>query len=84
MATIDTHRASYQKPNNNLMLKKQAPLTPTITETVDFIYFVSYGGKRRICRSIGEVNAILASNPSAKVVKTTKTTTVKTTHKRIR
>lgn len=84
MATIDTHRASYQRPNNNILLNKQAPLSPSITEKVESFYTVAYKDKKRLCRSIKEVNAILAVQPTAKVVKTTKTTTVKTSHKRVR
>ena len=85
MATIDTHRASYTRPNPNLKcgVKPSLP-SPTVIERVTHFFTVKYGNTSKIVSTIAQVNAILAIHPNASVVRTTKTTTVETRHKRIR
>lgn len=83
MATIDTHRASYNRPHITIGGKKET-LTPTVTEEKRINYSVKIGEKTRFCNTIAQVNAILAVNPSAKVVKTTRTTTIETRHERLK
>lgn len=86
MATMaDTRRSQSPKINNRIICGKSDNLSPSVTEREDMFYMVKFGpASSRIVKTIHEVNAILAKYPSAKVVKTTKTTTVRTTHKRIR
>jgi hypothetical protein len=85
MAQIDTHRASYNRPNPNLPCgKRTGETTPTITQQTDVFYTLDAGGKRIHCKSISEVNAKLSLYPNAKVVKSTRTTTIQTSHKRIK
>lgn len=83
MAIIDTHRASYNRPHVSLGAKKDT-LTPTVTEEKRVTYSVKIGEKTRFCNTIAQVNAILAVNPSCKVVKTTRTTTIETRHERLK
>lgn len=82
MSIIDTHRAAYNRPN--ITLGKKENLSPTITEKKDIFYSVRIGEKVRQCNTIAQVNAILSVNPSARVVKTTRVTTVETRHERIK
>ena len=83
MATIDTHRASYNRPNITIGGKKDN-LSPTVTEEKRVTYSVRIGEKIRLCTTISQVNAILSVNPNARVVKSTRVTTIRTTHERIR
>jgi len=83
MATIDTHRATYNRPNIRLGERKET-LTPTVTEEKRVTYSVRVGDKTRLVATIAQVNAILAVNPSCKVVKTTRITTIQTRHERIK
>lgn len=83
MAAIDTHRATYNRPNIRLGERKDT-LTPTVTEEKRVSYAVKIGDKTKICSSIREVNSILAVNPSCKVVKTVRTTTITTRHERVK
>ena len=85
MAQIDTHRAAYNRPNPNLHCgMKKTNLSPSETEKKEYFYTVSIGEKRKTCHTINQVNELLRISPSAKVVKTTKTTTVRTSHERIK
>ena len=85
MATIDTHRASYTRPNGNILCgKKTSTETSTPTVQTTYFYTVSKGDSRKVCSTIHQVNDLLKVWPTAKVVKTTKTTTVTTSHKRVR
>lgn len=82
MSMIDTHRAAYNRPN--ITLGKRENLSPTVTVEKRVTYSVKIGDKTRICSTIAQVNAILAVNPSCKVVKSTRTTTIETRHERIK
>lgn len=84
MATVNTARASYSKPNPNLLCGKKDTLTPTVTRQETFLYTVSANGITKTVPTISEVNALLRRYPTARVVKTIRETTIRTTHKRIR
>ena len=85
MAQIDTHRASYNRPNPNLPCgKRTGETTPTITCQTARFYTVEYNGKRMHCNTTSEVNAKLRLYPNAKVVQSERTTTIRTSHKRIK
>ena len=83
MAIIDTHRATYNRPNITIGGKKEN-LSPTVTEEKRVTYSVRIGEKTRLCNTVAQVNAILSLNPSARVVKSTRVTTIRTTHERIK
>jgi hypothetical protein len=62
MATIDTHRASYNRPNITIGGKKDnLSLSPTVTEEKRVSYSVRIGEKIRHCTTISQVNAIQLS-----------------------
>lgn len=85
MAQIDTHRASYNRPNGNILVgKSDAQKAPTVTEQVTHSYAVQLSDRVKTCQTIAQVNDLLRIYPNAKVVKTTKTVTTITRHKRIR
>lgn len=84
MATIDTHRAAYTRPNPNITCGKKPERANTSTVQTSHFYTVSQGDSRKICPTIHQVNDLLKVWPNAKVVKTTKTVTTGTTHKRVR
>ena len=86
MATMaDTRRSQSPTINNRIECGKGSFPSPTVTEKTEFFYTVKTGAAHpRIAHTVAEVNAILARHPSAKVVKTTKTTKIVTTHQRIR
>ena len=83
MAIIDTHRATYNRPNITIGGKKDN-LSPTVTEEKRVTYSVRIGDKVRTCATISQVNAILAINPSARVVKSTRVTTIRISHERLK
>ena len=83
MATIDTHRATYNRPNITIGGKKEN-LSPTVTEEKRVTYSVRIGEKTRFCNTVAQVNAILSVNPNARVVKSTRVTTIRTSHERIK
>lgn len=86
MSTMADVRRSTNNPINNRIIcgKSDSGLSPSVTEREDVFYTVRCPSLTRIVKTIHEVNAILAKYPNAKVVKTTKTTTVRTSHKRVR
>lgn len=88
MATIDTHRAAYNRPNPNLPVgqakKESSGLTPTIRETEEVFYTVRVNGMTKNRATIKAVNELLAIYPNAQVVKTTRKVTTEIRHKRIR
>jgi hypothetical protein len=85
MATMaDIRRSHNQRHNPNLQCGSSTNKPYTETTHQDIFYSVQIAGKVRTCKSLSEVNAIIAKNPSAKVVKTVRTTTVRSEHKRIR
>ena len=86
MATIDTHRAAYNRPNPNLPVgqKDKSGLTPTIRETEETFYTVRVNGMTKHRATIKAVNELLAIYPNAQVVKTTRKVTTEVRHKRIR
>lgn len=87
MAHIDQHRASYARPNLNIVcgLKDKAhTLTPSTSVDKTVTYHIEAGGKRYRRSTISEVNQLLLISPSAKVVKSTRVVTTETTHQRLR
>ena len=80
------NRADFQKHDGSMPVGKRSnpALSPTIREEKTVSYAVKTGDKTIHCKTITEVNQYLAVNPTARVVKTTKTVTTTVTHKRIR
>jgi len=81
---LDANRASYSKPNGSIRCGVKDALTPSVTVESRRFYTVEAAGKRFHCNTTSEVNAKLRLYPNAKVVQSERTTTIKTTHKRIR
>lgn len=84
MAMIDTHRAAYTRPNGNITCGKRTEEASAFTVQTTHHYTVSQGDSNKICKTIHQVNDLLKVRPSAKVVKTTKTVTTETSHKRVK